>query len=152
MSAEPTPAAPRIPPPAPPDSPLRPYMPLAVVFLALVALMVVMVAAQMVRPLDFAAFPTVLLITTLLRLSLNVASTRLVLMDGHTGPGAAGQVIESFGHFLIGGNFAVGLIVFAILLSYRLDAKRAGMIENAGLYWHFVDLVWIFLFPLLYLF
>ncbi|WP_374662074.1 flagellar biosynthesis protein FlhA [Inhella sp.] len=80
------------------------------------ALMVVMVAAQMVRPLDFAAFPTVLLITTLLRLSLNVASTRLVLMDGHTGPGAAGQVIESFGHFLIGGNFAVGLIVFAILV------------------------------------
>ncbi len=80
------------------------------------ALMVMMVAAQMVRPLDFAAFPTVLLLTTLLRLSLNVASTRVVLMEGHTGPGAAGQVIESFGHFLIGGNFAVGLIVFAILV------------------------------------
>ncbi|RVT82506.1 flagellar biosynthesis protein FlhA [Inhella crocodyli] len=80
------------------------------------ALMVVMVASQMVRPLDFAAFPTVLLLTTLLRLSLNVASTRVVLMEGHTGPGAAGQVIESFGHFLIGGNFAVGLIVFAILV------------------------------------
>ena len=80
------------------------------------ALMVVMVASQMIRPLDFAAFPTVLLLTTLLRLSLNVASTRVVLMEGHTGPGAAGQVIESFGHFLIGGNFAVGLIVFAILV------------------------------------
>jgi flagellar biosynthesis protein FlhA len=80
------------------------------------ALMVMMVAAQMLRPLDFAAFPTVLLLTTLLRLSLNVASTRVVLMEGHTGPGAAGQVIESFGHFLIGGNFAVGLIVFAILV------------------------------------
>lgn len=80
------------------------------------ALMVMMVAAQMVKPLDFAAFPTVLLLTTLLRLSLNVASTRVVLMEGHTGPGAAGQVIESFGHFLIGGNFAVGLIVFVILV------------------------------------
>ena len=68
------------------------------------ALMVMLVAAQMIRPLDFAAFPAVLLITTLLRLSLNVASTRVVLMDGHTGPAAAGAVIESFGHFLIGGD------------------------------------------------
>ena len=81
-----------------------------------VALMVMMVAAFMLRPLDFAAFPTVLLLTTLMRLSLNVASTRVVLLDGHTGPGAAGAVIEAFGHFLIGGNFAVGLIVFAILV------------------------------------
>jgi flagellar biosynthesis protein FlhA len=81
-----------------------------------VALMVMMVAAYMIRPLDFAAFPTVLLLTTLMRLSLNVASTRVVLLDGHTGPAAAGQVIEAFGHFLIGGNFAVGLIVFAILV------------------------------------
>ena len=81
-----------------------------------VALMVMMVAAYMVRPLDFAAFPAVLLLTTLMRLSLNVASTRVVLMEGHTGPGAAGAVIEAFGHFLIGGNFAVGLIVFSILV------------------------------------
>ena len=81
-----------------------------------VALMVMMVAAYMLRPLDFAAFPSVLLLTTLMRLSLNVASTRVVLLDGHTGPGAAGKVIEAFGHFLIGGNFAVGLIVFAILV------------------------------------
>ncbi|MET1115994.1 MAG: flagellar biosynthesis protein FlhA [Comamonas sp.] len=81
-----------------------------------VALMVMMVAAYMIRPLDFAAFPTVLLLTTLMRLSLNVASTRVVLLEGHTGPGAAGAVIEAFGHFLIGGNFAVGLIVFAILV------------------------------------
>jgi len=80
------------------------------------ALMVVMVASHMIRPLDFAAFPTVLLLTTLMRLALNVASTRVVLLEGHTGPGAAGKVIESFGHFLIGGNFAVGLIVFAILV------------------------------------
>lgn len=81
-----------------------------------VALMVMMVAAYMVKPLDFAAFPSVLLLTTLMRLSLNVASTRVVLLEGHTGPGAAGSVIEAFGHFLIGGNFAVGLIVFAILV------------------------------------
>ena len=81
-----------------------------------VALMVMMVAAYMTRPLDFAAFPSVLLLTTLMRLSLNVASTRVVLLEGHTGPGAAGAVIEAFGHFLIGGNFAVGLIVFAILV------------------------------------
>jgi flagellar biosynthesis protein FlhA len=81
-----------------------------------IALMVMMVAAYMLRPLDFAAFPTVLLLTTLMRLSLNVASTRVVLMEGHTGPGAAGAVIEAFGHFLIGGNFAVGLIVFSILV------------------------------------
>ena len=80
------------------------------------ALMVMMVASTMLRPLDFAAFPSVLLLTTLLRLSLNVASTRIVLMDGHNGAGAAGKVIESFGHFLIGGNFAVGLIVFAVLV------------------------------------
>ena len=81
-----------------------------------IALMVMMVAAYMIRPLDFAAFPSVLLLTTLMRLSLNVASTRVVLLEGHTGPGSAGAVIEAFGHFLIGGNFAVGLIVFAILV------------------------------------
>ena len=81
-----------------------------------VALMVMMVAAYMIRPLDFAAFPAVLLLTTLMRLSLNVASTRVALLEGHTGPGAAGAVIEAFGHFLIGGNFAVGLIVFSIIV------------------------------------
>ena len=80
------------------------------------SVVIMLVAAYMRKPLDFAVFPTVLLLTTLLRLSLNVASTRVVLMEGHTGPGAAGAVIEAFGHFLIGGNFAVGLIVFAILV------------------------------------
>lgn len=97
--------------------PLPPFM-LDVLFTFNIAtaLMVMMVSAYMVRPLDFAAFPAVLLLTTMLRLSLNVASTRVVLLNGHTGTGAAGQVIESFGHFLIGGNFAVGLIVFAILV------------------------------------
>ena len=98
------------------------------------ALMVMMVAANLIRPLDFAAFPTVLLITTLLRLSLNVASTRVVLMEGHTGPGAAGHVIESFGHFLIGGNFAVGLIVFAIIvvINFIVVTKGAERIAEVG--------------------
>ncbi len=98
------------------------------------ALTVMMVSAQMIKPLDFAALPTVLLVTTLLRLSLNVASTRVVLMDGHTGPGAAGQVIEAFGHFLIGGNFAVGLIVFVILvvINFVVVTKGAERIAEVG--------------------
>jgi len=98
------------------------------------ALMVVMVSAQMVRPLDFAALPTVLLVTTLLRLSLNVASTRVVLTEGHTGPAAAGKVIEAFGHFLIGGNFAVGLIVFAIVvvINFVVVTKGAERIAEVG--------------------
>src|SRR5438105_1999302 len=98
------------------------------------ALMVMMVAAYMVRPLDFAAFPAVILLTTLLRLSLNVASTRVVLLEGHTGAGAAGKVIESFGHFLIGGNFAVGLIVFAILvvINFIVVTKGAERIAEVG--------------------
>ena len=98
------------------------------------ALMVMMVSAQMVKPLDFAALPSVLLVTTLMRLSLNVASTRVVLLHGHTGPGAAGQVIESFGHFLIGGNFAVGLIVFAILvvINFIVVTKGAERIAEVG--------------------
>ena len=98
------------------------------------ALMVMLVSAQIVKPLDFAAFPAVLLVTTLLRLSLNVASTRVVLLEGHTGTGAAGQVIESFGHFLIGGNFAVGLIVFAILvvINFVVITKGAERIAEVG--------------------
>ena len=98
------------------------------------ALTVMMVSAQMIKPLDFAALPTVLLVTTLLRLSLNVASTRVVLVQGHTGPGAAGQVIEAFGHFLIGGNFAVGLIVFAIIvvINFVVVTKGAERIAEVG--------------------
>jgi len=99
-----------------------------------IALIVMMVAAYMRRALDFAVFPTVLLITTLLRLSLNVASTRVVLMEGHTGPGAAGAVIEAFGTFLIGGNFAVGLIVFLILvvINFIVITKGAERIAEVG--------------------
>jgi flagellar biosynthesis protein FlhA len=98
------------------------------------ALMVMIVAAYMVKPLDFSSFPTIILLTTLLRLSLNVASTRVVLLEGHTGPGAAGKVIESFGHFLIGGDFAVGLIVFAILvvINFVVVTKGAERIAEVG--------------------
>ncbi len=98
------------------------------------ALIVLIVSAYTRRPLDFATFPTVLLLTTLMRLSLNVASTRVVLTSGHTGPGAAGKVIESFGHFVIGGNFAVGLIVFAILIviNFMVVTKGAGRIAEVA--------------------
>jgi flagellar biosynthesis protein FlhA len=115
--------------------PLPPFaLDLFFTFNIAMSLMVMLVAANMVKPLDFAAFPTVLLVTTLLRLSLNVASSRVVLMEGHTGPGAAGQVIEAFGHFLIGGNFAVGLIVFAILvvINFIVVTKGAERIAEVG--------------------
>nr|WP_058937312.1 flagellar biosynthesis protein FlhA [Roseateles depolymerans] len=115
--------------------PLPPFvLDLFFTFNIAMAIMVMLVASHMVRPLDFAAFPTVLLLTTLMRLSLNVASTRVVLMEGHTGAGAAGQVIESFGHFLIGGNFAVGLIVFAILvvINFIVVTKGAERIAEVG--------------------
>lgn len=80
-----------------------------------VAVLVLMVAVDTKKTLDFSVFPTVLLVTTLLRLALNVASTRVVLMHGHNGPDAAGKVIEAFGEFLVGGSFAIGIIVFLIL-------------------------------------
>jgi len=79
------------------------------------SLVILLAVIYVMRPLEFAAFPTVVLGATLLRLALNIASTRVVLLHGHDGPGAAGKVIEAFGEFVIGGNFAVGLVVFAIL-------------------------------------
>ncbi|MDO8925608.1 MAG: flagellar biosynthesis protein FlhA [Sideroxyarcus sp.] len=98
------------------------------------AIMVLLVAMNTTRPLDFAVFPSVLLISTLLRLSLNVASTRVVLLEGHTGPDAAGKVIESFGHFLVGGNYAVGIVVFIILviINFVVITKGAGRIAEVG--------------------
>ena len=86
------------------------------------------------KPLEFAAFPTVLLITTLLRLALNVASTRVVLLNGHTGTNAAGHVIEAFGDFVIGGNYTVGLVVFAILviINFVVVTKGAGRISEVS--------------------
>ncbi len=96
--------------------------------------MVLVASLYTTRPLDFAAFPTILLVTTLLRLSLNVASTRVVLMHGHEGPDAAGKVIEAFGHFLVGGNLAVGIVVFVILMliNFVVITKGAGRIAEVS--------------------
>lgn len=80
------------------------------------SLVIVLASIYMLKPLHFAAFPSILLIATLLRLALNVASTRIILLEGHTGTAAAGNVIEAFGEFVIGGNYAVGFVVFAILV------------------------------------
>src|SRR5471030_1442822 len=96
------------------------------------SVMVLLVSMYTQKPLDFAAFPSVLLFSTLLRLSLNVASTRIVLLEGHTGPDAAGQVIESFGHFLVGGNFAVGIVVFVMIINFMVITKGAGRIAEVG--------------------
>ncbi|ENY70984.1 flagellar biosynthesis protein FlhA [Aeromonas diversa CDC 2478-85] len=98
------------------------------------AMVVLLVAVYTRRPLDFAAFPTVLLIATLLRLALNVASTRVVLLEGHNGPDAAGHVIEAFGSVVIGGNYAVGLIVFLILMiiNFVVVTKGAGRISEVS--------------------
>ncbi len=98
------------------------------------AMIVLLVSLNARRPLDFSVFPTVLLLTTLLRLSLNVASTRIILMQGHTGPEAAGKVIESFGNFLVGGNIAVGFVVFIILviINFVVITKGAGRIAEVA--------------------
>ncbi len=99
-----------------------------------ISIIVLMVSLYTRNPLDFAVFPTILLITTLLRLSLNIASTRVVLLEGHTGPDAAGKVIEAFGHFLVGGNYAVGLVVFIILvvINFVVITKGAGRIAEVS--------------------
>ncbi|MDP1923519.1 MAG: flagellar biosynthesis protein FlhA [Thiobacillus sp.] len=98
------------------------------------AMIVLLVSLNARRPLDFSVFPTVLLLTTLLRLSLNVASTRIILMHGQTGPDAAGKVIESFGSFLVGGNIAVGFVVFLILviINFVVITKGAGRIAEVA--------------------
>jgi len=98
------------------------------------SMLVLLVSLYVFKPLDFSLFPTVLLLTTLLRLSLNVASTRVVLMQGHAGPDAAGKVIEAFGHVLVGNNYAVGLIVFVILviINFVVITKGAGRIAEVA--------------------
>lgn len=115
--------------------PLPPFMlDLFFTFNIAISVIVMLVAIKVMKPLDLSVFPTVLLITTLLRLSLNVASTRIVLLEGHTGPGAAGQVIEAFGHFLVGGNYAVGIVVFAILviINFVVITKGAGRVAEVA--------------------
>ncbi|MBG3089778.1 flagellar biosynthesis protein FlhA [Proteus terrae] len=115
--------------------PLPPFLlDLLFTFNIALSIMVLLVAMFTRRTLDFAAFPTILLFTTLLRLSLNVASTRIILMEGHTGPEAAGRVVEAFGHFLVGGNFAIGIVVFIILIliNFMVITKGAGRIAEVG--------------------
>ncbi|MDI4637775.1 MULTISPECIES: flagellar biosynthesis protein FlhA [Halomonadaceae] len=115
--------------------PLPPFaLDLFFTFNIALAVMVLLVSMFTQKPLDFAAFPAVLLFTTLLRLSLNVASTRVVLMEGHNGGDSAGKVIEAFGQFLVGGNFAVGLVVFLILviINFMVITKGAGRIAEVG--------------------
>jgi flagellar biosynthesis protein FlhA len=98
------------------------------------SIMVLLVAMFTQKTLEFAAFPTVLLFTTLLRLALNVASTRIILLEGHTGTAAAGRVVEAFGHFLVGGNFAIGIVVFIILviINFMVITKGAGRIAEVA--------------------
>ncbi len=98
------------------------------------SLVVILAVIYVRRPLDFAVFPTVLLAATLLRLALNVASTRVVLLNGHTGPGSAGNVIESFGGFVVGGNYAVGIVVFMILviINFVVITKGAGRVSEVS--------------------
>jgi flagellar biosynthesis protein FlhA len=98
------------------------------------SLVILMAVFYVARPLEFGVFPTVLLLATLLRLALNVASTRVVLLHGHSGPSAAGHVIEAFGQFVIGGNYAVGVVVFAILtiVNFVVVTKGAGRISEVS--------------------
>ncbi len=99
-----------------------------------ISLVVILAVVYVMRPLDLAAFPTVLLLATLLRLALNVASTRVVLLHGHTGTDSAGKVIEAFGEFVIGGNYAVGIVVFAILVivNFVVVTKGAGRVSEVS--------------------
>lgn len=97
-----------------------------------ISIVVLLICIYALRPLDFAIFPSILLVTTLLRLSLNVASTRVVLLEGHNGGDAAGKVIEAFGEVLIGGNYTVGLVVFMILMiiNFMVVTKGAGRVSE----------------------
>ena len=98
------------------------------------SVLILMTVLFISRPLDFSSFPTVLLIATIMRLALNLASTRLILADGHEGPGAAGQVIEAFGNFVMGGNFVIGIIVFGILIivNFVVITKGSGRIAEVS--------------------
>src|ERR1700722_16751672 len=113
-----------------------PPMALDVLFTFNIALSIIIMMSvfYVSRPVEFGVFPTVLLVAPLLRLALNVASTRVVLLHGHTGPAAAGRVIESFGEFVIGGNFAVGVVVFVILtiINFVVVTKGSGRISEVS--------------------
>ena len=115
--------------------PMRPFLlDLLFTFNITLSLVILMVCIYISRPLEFSIFPTILLITTLLRLTLNIASTRVVLLHGHSGPGAAGEVIRAFGEVVIGGSFVVGMIVFAILMiiNFAVVTKGAGRVSEVS--------------------
>lgn len=115
--------------------PLSPFMlDMLFTFNIALAMVVLLAGVYTLRPLDFAVFPTVLLLATLLRLALNIATTRVVLLHGHTGTDSAGQVIKAFGEFVVGGNYAVGLVVFAILIiiNFVVVTKGAGRIAEVS--------------------
>ena len=115
--------------------PMKPFaLDIMFTFNISLALIILLVTVYTKRPLDFALFPTILLVTTLLRLALNVASTRVVLLEGHTGSDAAGQVIKAFGEFVVGGNYAVGLVVFLILviINFVVITKGATRISEVS--------------------
>lgn len=103
-------------------------------FNIVISIVVLLICVYALRPLDFAIFPSILLVTTLLRLSLNVASTRVVLLEGHEGGDAAGKVIQAFGEVLIGGNYTVGLVVFMILMiiNFMVVTKGAGRVSEVS--------------------
>src|SRR4030066_2491141 len=98
------------------------------------SIIIMLVSMYILKPLEFSVFPSILLITTLARLSLNVASTRLILLKGHEGSDAAGKVIKAFGNFVVGGNYAVGLVVFIILvvINFVVITKGAGRIAEVA--------------------
>jgi len=99
-----------------------------------ISLVIVLAVVYIQRPLEFSIFPSILLMVTLLRLALNVASTRVILIHGHEGGASAGHVIEAFGEFVIGGNYAVGFVVFAILtiINFIVVTKGAGRISEVS--------------------
>src|SRR4030066_1478101 len=99
-----------------------------------ISIIIMLVSIYILKPLDFSVFPTVLLISTLARLSLNVASTRLILLKGHEGSDAAGKVIKAFGNFVVGGNYAVGLVVFIILvvIHFVVITKGSGRVAEVA--------------------
>jgi len=101
-------------------------------FNIIIGLVIIMVAINSSKPLDFSSFPSILLLATMLRLGLNVASTRLVLVKGHEGPDSAGKVIEAFGEFVIAGNYLVGFIIFSILMiiNFIVVTKGAGRVSE----------------------
>src|SRR3546814_1815292 len=98
------------------------------------SVLILMTVVFITKPLDFNSFPTILLISTMLRLALNLASTRLILAEGHNGTDAAGQVIEAFGSFVMGGNFVIGVIIFGILVivNFVVITKGSGRIAEVS--------------------